>query len=268
MPMTNEEFALIAGKLTTLKHLKALATKSQEKIAAVKTLADASIKKVITDGNTINFYLDKDATAASTADFTINLPAELFLDQTKTQFVGSFAFSAQTYPGATDPNLDGKPVMVLAVKGSTNADGTANTTLTYSFLDMSKLVDTYTVKAGDSAKVLNISGYEVEFKISSTAGNALKADSNGLFVGASAAANNAVEVKTDGFFVDITGKADKVSGATADDIAMLDANGNLADSGISTKKGGTAKTGIVVVEADIASDTDVTTVISDVFDGE
>lgn len=42
--------------------------------------------------------------------------------------------------------------------------------------------------------------------------------------------------------VDISGKADKVSGATNGDIAKLDANGNLVDSGISATSVSTAVT--------------------------
>lgn len=51
--------------------------------------------------------------------------------------MAKFKFDAATYPGATDPKLDGKPVMVLAVKGE-NPDS-----CTYSFLSMAALVDTY-----------------------------------------------------------------------------------------------------------------------------
>lgn len=40
------------------------------------------------------------------------------------------------------------------------------------------------------------------------------------------------EVKDDGLHVDISGKADKVSGATAGNLVTFDANGNIADSGI------------------------------------
>lgn len=71
---------------------------------------------------------------------TLNLLNEMFLDQTKTTFVNNFAWSEETYPGSTNPNLNGKPVMVLAVKG------TYPETTTYSFLDMDALVDdAYTI---------------------------------------------------------------------------------------------------------------------------
>lgn len=166
---------------------------------------DLSLKQLHTLGEAVKAKL-----AAAIAD----LPKELFLDQTKTVFVQSFAFSQATYPGATDPNLDGKPVMVLAVKGVDNTDpsDTTKQTITYSFLDMSALVDTYNAKPGDSAKILNISGYEIEVKIDGDSGNHLTVTNNGLMV-------------------DVSDKADKVSGATAGNIATFDANGNLVDSG-------------------------------------
>ena len=141
---------------------------------------DKALKSLSVTGRTINFYTSDDA--SGTAAATIDIPKDLFLDQTHTAFVQNFAFSAQTYPGATNPNLDGKPVFVLAVKGSTDpANGTADDTISYSFLDVAALVDTYTVKAGDSAKILTISGYEVEFKISATTGNIIIANSDGIY---------------------------------------------------------------------------------------
>ena len=63
-----------------------------------------------------------------------NLPVDQFLDQAKTTFVYSFTFNAETYPGATNPNLEGKAVLVMAVKGQNGA-------VSYSFLDLSQLID-------------------------------------------------------------------------------------------------------------------------------
>ena len=140
--------------------------------------------------------------------YTIDFPKDFLLDQAKTLFVPNFTFSAVTCPGVVNPSLDGKPVFVLAVKGTTDVtSGTANDTVNYSFMDMSALVDTYSVKAGDSEKILTISGYEIEFKISSES-------------------NNAIIVKNDGIYVDISGKADKPATATTDNVAVFDANRN------------------------------------------
>lgn len=69
-------------------------------------------------------------------------------------------------------------------------------------------------------------------------------------VPAPAAADNLKFLKGDGTWAavpqqDISGKADKVSGATYGDLAKLDSQGNLVDSGIASEN--------VVVKADIAS---------------
>ena len=66
------------------------------------------------------------------------LPKEQFLDLTKTEFVQSFTWAGEEYPGSTDPSLEGKPVLVLALKNSNN------NTVAYSFLNMYELADTYT----------------------------------------------------------------------------------------------------------------------------
>ena len=219
-----------ADHLITLAELKQTAQ-------AFKVESDKAIKYVAVSGNTISFFTSEDG--SSTAAFTADFPTELFLDQSKTQFVANFVFSAAQYPGAVNPSLDGKPVLVLGVKGTTDpATGTASDTIAYSFLDMSTLVDTYTPKAGDSSKILSISGYEVEVHIS-------------------AAANNAITVQPDGLHVNISGKADKVTSATENNLPALDANGNLTDSGI-------LKTN-VVVKADIATTAEVTEMLGEVF---
>ena len=104
--------------------------------------------------------------------------------------------------------------MVLAVKGTTDvASGTASDTVSYSFLDVSALVDTYTIASGDSSKVLSIANNEITVHISS-------------------AANNAITVQPDGLHVDISGKANRAANPTAGNIATLDANGNPVDSGV------------------------------------
>ena len=168
------------------------------------------------------------------------LPVEMFLDQAKTAFVSSFAFNATTYSGATDPNLNGKPVLVLAVKGVDHNNNKAET-ITYSFLDVSTLVDTYTAKSGDSAKILNIAGYEIEVKIDPSE-------------------NNAIEVTANGLKVDITGKADKVTNATAGHAAGLDDNGNLTDTGIVAAN--------ILTTADVATDAETKEMLDEVFGAE
>ena len=196
---------------TTIRNLTAEIKKTFVKKGAftpVQAAANAAIKSLGVDGNTVNFYTSTDK--SGTAAFSVDFPSELFLDQTKTTFVAKFKFDAATYPGATDPKLDGKPVMVLAVKGQ-NPDN-----CTYSFLNMAALVDTYAAKATgkDASTTVTIAGYEVDVKVN-----------------VSAAAGNALVLKDDGLYVDISGKADKVKNATAGNFAALDESGNLTDSG-------------------------------------
>mgnify|MGYP000065406071 CR=1 FL=1 len=196
---------------TTIRNLTAEIKKTfvkKDAFTPVETAANAAIKAVKVTGNTVNFYTNTGMTGA--AAFSMDFPTEMFLDQTKTTFVAKFKFDAATYPGATDPKLDGKPVMVLAVKGQ-NPDN-----CTYSFLNMAALVDTYAAKATgkDASTTVTIAGYEIEVKVN-----------------VSATAGNALSLKSDGLYVDISGKADKAKNATAGNFAALDGEGNLTDSG-------------------------------------
>ena len=129
--------------------------------------------------------------------------------------------------------------MVLAVKGDDN-------TVTYSFVDVSALVDTYTSKTGDGSASVTVSGYQisVNVNVSSDSTNALIKKSDGsLYV-----------PKAD--VVDISGKADKVANAVAGNLAGLDANGNITNSGIAASS---------VVTGSVATDTDVSSMIAEVF---
>lgn len=196
-----------------IPELKKVFAKKAE-LTPIQNLAASAFHSGKVDGNTVKFYTSADQTGA--AAFTMDFPAEMFLDQTKTNFVPKFTFSEETYPGATNPNLNNKPVMVLAVKG----DGDS---VSYSFLNMAALVDTYKAKTEGkhASTTVEISGYEVDVKVNISAeeGNQLQLKDDGLFVPAPAA-------------VDLSGKADKVTGATGGNLAALDANGNLTDSGV------------------------------------
>lgn len=200
------------NNVARLKHLASLGTR-------VNTELGATFRSASVSGNTVSFFNSKDGTG--TAAFTFDFPEEMFLSQTGTELVDNFTFSTATYPGATDPNLNGKPVLVLAVRGNA-----LSPTTNYSFVSLERLIDVYT--AGDNS--ININGYNVSVKRSSETGNLLELKNDGLYVGS-----------------DNT-KADKVTGATAGNIATLDANGNLADSGVT-----------------FASDADVNTMLTNVF---
>lgn len=147
---------------------------------------------------TVSFYATSDTSGTALA--TVTLPSDLRLDQAKTTFVTSFTYSTTTYPGATNPNLNGKPVLVLSVTDGTNT--------TYSFLSLEGLIKTYT--AGN--KGITISGSSISANVSTTTGNLLSIDSKGLLVGHDSA------------------KVDTVSGA-ADNFVAFGSNGAIKDSG-------------------------------------
>ena len=196
-----------------------------------KLESDKAIKSLSVSGRKISFFTSDDGTGTAVA--TVDIPKDLFLDQAKTKFEQNFAFSTQTYPGATNPNLEGKPVFVLAVKGSTDpANGNVNDTISYSFLDVSALVDTYTVKAGDSAKILTISGYEIEFKISATAGNILSANSDGLYA------------------------TNRLASFNSGNIVTSDANGAPQDGGIPANT--------IIVDSDVATAAEINEMLTEV----
>lgn len=185
-----------------------------------KTRLADTIKFVSCANNTISFF--KTADGSGTAAFAIPFPNELVLDQLKTKFEPNFVFNAETYPGATNPSLDGKPVLVIAIK-DTDAAGTVTTS--YNFLNMESLVNIYS--AADASIVIN--GYTIAVKIDPTQGNRLTLTANGLMV-------------------DVSDKADKVTGATENEVALFDANGNLKRS-----------------ETTFATNEEVTAMIADVY---
>lgn len=165
--------------------------------AVIDELDGRKLQKVTVSGNTVSFWTSDDTTG--TAAYTVDFPEEIFLDQLQTQFVQPFAFSTATYPGATNPNLDGKPVFVLAVKG----DKETNPYLSYSFVNLEGLIDIYT--SGNAA--INIAGNSIAVSLSATAGNILSIANDGLL-----------------------GEM-KVSGATQGNFAIFGASGAVVDSG-------------------------------------
>lgn len=191
------------NKLVKLASLKALAERVNTELSTV-------FKSGKVEGNKVKLFTSTDKTG--TAAFEFDFPVEMVLDQAKTAFVPKFTWSLETYPGSEDPGLNGKPVMVLAVKGS---DGSVN----YSFMGMAALVDTYKAKVEgkDASTTVTIAGYEVDVKVN-----------------VSKEPNNVLEARADGLYVpktDISGKADKVQPAVDGNFAGLDASGNLIDSG-------------------------------------
>lgn len=145
------------------------------KIDEIATAGGEALKGVKSDGNTIQFYTDQ--AMEGSAAFTIDLPEEYFLDQTKTVFVEAFTWSAETYPGSTNPELDGKPVLVLAVKSQDGSE------VTYSFINLEKMINVYTGGQTQTATIA-VSGNEITatVRVSATAGNQIVTNEDGLFV--------------------------------------------------------------------------------------
>ena len=172
-----------------------------------------SLKALTVKDNSISFYTNPNPDDATIADFTIDLPTEIFLDQTKTTFIQSFIWDAGFYPGAANPYLDNKPVLVLAVKGEEDP--------TYSFLNMETLVDIY---EGEDTKSVKISVSDdnkisADVQISAKDGNLLIIEDDGLYVNAST--------------TDASGKADKLTDAIAENQLLIDdGEGNLKGSGV------------------------------------
>ncbi len=214
------------NELVKLQGLKDLAQRVNSRITALEN-DNTAIRSVATEGNTVYFYNVANPTT-ETAVYTVDFPEEIFLDQAGTTLVENFAWSAATYPGSTNPNLDGKTVLVLAVKG----DKETNPTTKYSFVNLEKLIDTYT--ASDTSIVID--GYKVKVNINPDAGNMLKLGANGLMV-------------------DGSGKVDKVTGATTGNVALFDSDGGIANStivgaNILTKIANATADHIVLVNAD------------------
>ena len=157
----------IGAKLNTVKQDKKLAELLLAKINAVNTSNADAIKYLSVTGNTISFW--KDAAHSGAADFTVDFPTEYFLDQAKTTLVNNFNFATGNYTGATDPNLDGKPVMVLAVKG-VNAAGAE--TVTYSFVDLAYLSDTGKADKVSGAVAGNFAGLDANGNLTDSGKNA------------------------------------------------------------------------------------------------
>lgn len=149
-----------------------------EQLGTVKTYIDTndavSIKSGKFEDNTVKLYTTTDQ--SGTPAISLDLPEEMFLDQAKTVFVQNFAWSETEYPGSTDPGLDGKPVLVLAVKG----DSTVN----YSFISLDTMVTIYTSGTTNSATVTVGTDGTItsDVKISATADNAVVVNSDGIYV--------------------------------------------------------------------------------------
>lgn len=222
----------MANTYITLQNLQNYDAKNKARMDA----ADAkALKGYLKVGNKWNFYTVEAPTAEDTPVFGIDVPAEYFLDQAKTTFVQNFAWSEELYAGSTNPELDGKPVFVMAVKGDDN-------TVTYSFVNVESLVDIYTGEETSTAAV----AVSADNKISAN-------------VKVSAEEGNFIEVKEDGLYVtveptDISGKADKVADVKEAQILVDNGEGNLAASGVTIEELKAAVTEDIMSNFDMETD--------------
>lgn len=190
MADTNKKYLDQAGLKIVIEKLEGYADN------AAQSASEGAFKYVGYSDNSLKFYAKNPITEGDTPAFSIDLPAEQVVDQARTTFVQNFAWSAETYPGSTNPStegnsFEGKPVLVLAVK----TVGDTTDTVTYSFLSLDKLVDLYTGGESDTAKVTvgqdNV--ITVDVKISEADGNLLKivedADGNKSLFASSPAAD-------------------------------------------------------------------------------
>lgn len=114
--------------------------------------------------------------------------------------------------GTKSFNIPVNVVQFIKSGGGTTANDT-----TFSFVNLEKLVDTYT----PADKSIDIDGYTVAVKISTAAGNALKVKEDGLYVDA---LTNSTVVGAD--------VVTKVACATEGNVVVLDENGKIKDSGL------------------------------------
>ena len=187
-------FAYQTTDLVTVGQVKAMGTRIAARLTALES--KKAIRTVVVDNNakTMKFYSvpASDITSSTVPETTFNYPEELYLSQTGTTIVENFVFSAATYPGATDPNLDGKTVLILAVRGD-------NSTVVYSFVNMSSIYSDFMPK-----------------DTTASAGNLAEWQSDGTVTDSSIAG---------------AGVLTTISGSTANNVMMFDSNGKVADSG-------------------------------------
>ena len=142
----------------------------------IDTDKNIAIKKVLYKDNSLLFFKNPNAINTDTPEYKIDLPVEKFLDQTKTVLVQKFTWDETNYPDTENPNLDGNPVLVLAVKGNDDC-------VSYSFLNMNYLLNLYQASEEISTVTITIDEdsnvISGDVNISSDSGNSLSIGSDG-----------------------------------------------------------------------------------------
>lgn len=164
----------------------------------IATESGKAFKDATVEGTKIKFYKTLDHTDTPKE---IDLPADAlkdwFFDVTQAGVVNEFEWSDTLYPGSTNPNLDGKPVVVFALS--------KGTTTQYSFASLEALVDVYTGEDSTSATTTvnsTTNKIKTEVKISTKEGNSLSIDpdNGGLYVSAQAPIDFATEADINAMF--------------------------------------------------------------------
>lgn len=135
---------------------------------------EENIKSVEFVDDTFKFYVSEDKSGEAVAEIT--LPEEMFLDGSKTEFVSDFSWSITKYPKSTDPDLDGKAVLVLAVK--------SKRTVRYSFVSLDAVITRLTGGETESANVsITDDIVALSVKVSEQSDNRIVLKEDGFYVG-------------------------------------------------------------------------------------
>ena len=154
-------------KAVTLEHLKI--TKNYIDIKDAENIKSAEYVD-----NIIKFYTTEDKSGEAVAE--VVLPEEMFLDSSKTELVNDFTWDITKYPKSTDPELDGKPVLVLAVKSVR--------TVRYSFISFDSVIAKLIGEETESASVSVAEDViSLNVKVSELSGNRIVIKDDGLYVG-------------------------------------------------------------------------------------
>lgn len=191
-----------------------------EHLEIVKNYIDSkdvkNIKSAEFVDDALKFYASEDKSGETVAEFT--LPEEMFLDGSKTEFVRDFSWSITKYPKSTDPNLDGKPVLVLAVK--------SKRTVRYSFISLDSVITRLVGGDTDSTSV------------------SIANDVVTLSVKVSELSDNRVVLKDDGLYVGVVDNTPAWTVSTNEEVGELFSVGSSPSFGINTL--GTRNVGDIV----------------------
>lgn len=212
--------------LATVGQVKTLALRIKARLEALESPKAIRFAQVDNNDGKLKFY-SSTTVSAETLICAIDFPEELYLKQTGTEIVENFAFSAATYPGATDPNLDGKTVLVLAIKG----DDETNPTTKYSFVNMTSILEDVIPKVANAT-----AGNVPTLASDGTLTNSTVVGADIVTKVAGATEGNVVTFSSDGKIANSTiaggDIVTKVNGATNNNVVFFDANGKIKDNNV------------------------------------